>query len=111
MFSFWDKNSLLSTDLIVIGGGIVGLSVACSVKERYPNKNIMIFERGLLPTGASTKNAGFAITDLFEEFLENVKIFGEKKGVEMFDEYLYGRGILERRLGAEGMGFKRNGLY
>lgn len=29
----------------------------------------------------------------------------------MFDEYLHGRRILERRLTAQGMGFKKNGLY
>lgn len=77
MFSFWDKNNFLNYDLIIIGGGIVGLSTACSVLEQFPNLNVMVLERGLIPTGASTKNAGFAITDLFTEFIDNVKIFGE----------------------------------
>lgn len=40
MLSFWDKNSFIQNDLIVVGGGIVGLSVACSVKEKLPHLDI-----------------------------------------------------------------------
>lgn len=38
---------------------LVGLSVGCSVLEKHPNKKVVILERGVIPTGASTKNAGF----------------------------------------------------
>ena len=37
--------------------------MAANVLEKHPEKKIVILERGLLPTGASTKNAGFASTN------------------------------------------------
>ena len=60
MLSFWEKQSFLRYDLLVIGGGIVGLSTACSWKEKFPNRSVLVLERGIFPSGASTKNAGFA---------------------------------------------------
>lgn len=41
---------------------IVGLSVAACVLEKHPKKRVILLERGVLPTGASTKNAGFIAT-------------------------------------------------
>ena len=60
MLSYWEKQSLLQYDHIVLGSGIVGLSAAISLKERQPQARVLVLERALLPTGASTKNAGFA---------------------------------------------------
>lgn len=54
MLSFWEKNSLLNYDVIIVGSGILGLSTACEIKERRPEKNVLILERGIFPTGAST---------------------------------------------------------
>lgn len=60
-FSFWETQTYLSDiDLIVIGSGIVGLSTAISYKQKNKNAKVIVLERGVLPTGASTKNAGFA---------------------------------------------------
>lgn len=61
MISFWEKRSLVDYNYLVIGGGIVGLSTAISIKEKVPKSSVLVVERGILPSGASTKNAGFAI--------------------------------------------------
>ncbi len=34
MFSYWEKTEFENNDLIIIGGGIVGLSVAASTLEK-----------------------------------------------------------------------------
>ncbi len=47
-------------DFIVIGAGFTGLSTAIHLKLAHPQKSVLIVERGVLPYGASTKNAGFA---------------------------------------------------
>ena len=57
--SFWERESFLSNiDVAIIGSGLVGLSAAIHLKEKHPNLQVVIFERGALPTGASTRNAG-----------------------------------------------------
>jgi glycine/D-amino acid oxidase-like deaminating enzyme len=60
-YSYWEKKHLFfDYDLIVIGSGIVGLSTAISFKEKNKKAKILILEKGILPNGASLKNAGFA---------------------------------------------------
>ncbi len=59
--SYWEKKTYFEQiDFLVIGAGIVGLSTAIYLRERFKKAKIVIIERGYLPTGASTKNAGFA---------------------------------------------------
>ena len=60
MFSYWEQQSFFNYDYIIIGAGITGLSTAIELKERQPKATVLVLERGILPTGASTKNAGFA---------------------------------------------------
>src|SRR5690554_7400913 len=60
-FSFWEnKNWFSDIDFAIIGSGIVGLHTALRLRRLYPASKIVIFEKGMLPQGASTKNAGFA---------------------------------------------------
>jgi glycine/D-amino acid oxidase-like deaminating enzyme len=59
--SFWEKKYFFEgIDFVIVGAGIVGYSTAIQLKKKYPNAKIVILERGYLPTGASSKNAGFA---------------------------------------------------
>lgn len=74
--SYWEKNSYFrNLDYVVIGSGIVGLSTAIFLKKRYKDSRVLVLERGYLPTGASTKNAGFACfgspTELFDDLKSN----------------------------------------
>jgi len=60
-YSFWEKYFIAQdTDITIIGSGIVGLSTAISIRERPPHMALKTFERGSVPYGASTKNAGFS---------------------------------------------------
>ncbi|MBL4708521.1 MAG: FAD-binding oxidoreductase [Flavobacteriales bacterium] len=72
--SFWEKESYLSkVDFLIIGSGIVGLSTAIHLKQQHPNKKVLVLERGYLPTGASTKNAGFACIGSASELLDDLE--------------------------------------
>jgi glycine/D-amino acid oxidase-like deaminating enzyme len=57
--SYWElKNWFTKVDYTVVGSGIVG-HAACAC-AKYPESKILVLEKGMLPHGASTKNAGFA---------------------------------------------------
>jgi gamma-glutamylputrescine oxidase len=58
--SFWERSIYTDgIDFAIIGAGIVGMSTALHLRKAHPKAKIVILERGYLPTGASTKNAGF----------------------------------------------------
>ena len=70
--SYWEKSSYLENiDFLIIGSGIVGLSTAIFLKKKNKNYKVLVIDRGYLPTGASTKNAGFTCfgspTELFDD--------------------------------------------
>ena len=71
--SYWEEESFLKNiDYTVIGSGIVGLTCALELRRLNPNSKIIILERGFLPTGASTKNAGFTCFGSPSELLDDL---------------------------------------
>lgn len=72
--SHWEfQNWLEDIDFTIVGSGIVGLQCALSLRELHPHANIRIIEKGILPEGASTKNAGFACFGSVSEILDDLK--------------------------------------
>lgn len=63
--AFWQKK----WDFIITGSGIVGLTTARELKLKYPDADILVLERGILPMGASTRNAGVACFGSISELL------------------------------------------
>ena len=55
MISFWERESFLAYDYLVVGAGITGLSTAATLLEQAPGTRVAVLERGLLPAGASTR--------------------------------------------------------
>ena len=111
MISIWEKESLLSYDVIVIGAGITGLSTAASLKERFPGLNILVLEKGTLPTGASTKNAGFACFGSATELLEDINLLGEAGMQKLVEKRWLGLQKTKTRLGDHSIGFEAIGGY
>lgn len=59
--SFWERKYYFEEiDFLIIGAGIVGCTAALRLREKYKDAKILVIERSYLPSGASTKNAGFA---------------------------------------------------
>jgi glycine/D-amino acid oxidase-like deaminating enzyme len=111
MFSYWEQQSFFDYQHIVIGAGIVGLSTAIELKEKYPHASVLVLERGLLPTGASTRNAGFACMGSVTELLEDLQNMTEHEVVMLYEWRKLGLRLLRKRLGDEHIGYVVNGSY
>jgi len=51
-----------SADIVIIGGGFTGLSSAYHLRQKFPDKQIVILEGAFCGYGASGRNGGFCIT-------------------------------------------------
>lgn len=111
MLSYWEKQSFTKYDYLVVGGGLVGLSAAASLAEKYPKKRIAILERGLFPAGASTKNAGFACFGNPTELLAEIETIGEEAMLKLVQKRWQGLQKLRKRLSDTKTGFKQTGSY
>lgn len=111
MHSIWEYNSLLRYDMIIVGGGIVGLSTAIFLKERFPQRRVAVLERGLLPSGASTRNAGFACMGSLTEMLDDLQNSSEESVCELFALRQNGLRRLRNMLGDEAIGYGEKGSY
>lgn len=110
--SYWEYQSWLSNiDYTIIGSGIVGLNTALRLKERFPKSNILILERGFLPNGASTKNAGFACFGSLSEILDDLNSHSEEEVIQLVQKRVNGLALLRNTLGDEKINFKLWGGY
>ena len=99
-FSFWEKDTWFSSiDFAVIGSGIVGLNAAICLKEKYPKSKVVIFERGMLPAGASTRNAGFACFGSLSELTADLKNQSEDEVFALVEKRWTGLKKLRERCG------------
>lgn len=111
-FSYWEQQSWLSKiDYTIVGSGIVGLSAALELKHRFPKSRILVLEKGLLPDGASTKNAGFACFGSFSEILEDLKHHTEEEVLELVRKRVKGLELLRKNLGDKTLGYRSYGGY
>lgn len=111
MLSYWEQQSLVQYDCIVLGSGIVGLSAAINIRERFPHKRVLVLERGLLPAGASTRNAGFACIGSLTEILDDLQQMPEKDVVSLVQLRRKGLQLLRARIGDERMDYAERGSY
>jgi len=109
MLSFWEKESFLEYDLLVIGGGITGLSTACSWKEKHPSRSVLVLESGIFPSGASTRNAGFACYGSAAEIQQDIRNMGTDKALGLVEMRKRGLSLLRKRLGDEAIGYEELG--
>ncbi|MBC7643293.1 MAG: FAD-binding oxidoreductase [Flavobacterium sp.] len=110
--SFWEiKNWFTNIDYTIVGSGIVGLHCSLQLRERFPNAKILIIEKGMLPQGASTKNAGFACFGSISEILDDLKNHSEQEVIELVQKRKDGLQLLRNRVGDNNLDFKPFGGY
>jgi gamma-glutamylputrescine oxidase len=111
-FSYWEHTAFIdNADVIIIGSGIVGLSAALYLKTREPNLKVLVLERGFLPSGASTKNAGFACFGTVSEQLEALKHSSEEEVARLANYKWRGLQRLRQNLGDENIDYYQHGGY
>jgi len=111
MISFWERESFIRYDFIVIGSGITGLSAAISYSEKFPASKILVLERGIFPTGASTKNAGFACIGSPTELIADLQTMSEPEVVNLVKLRFDGLNLLRSRLGDKAIDYQALGSY
>lgn len=111
-FSYWEQKYFWKPwDFTIIGSGITGLTSAYFIKRKYPKANVAVLERGFLPTGASTKNAGFACFGSMSEILDDLSIHPESKVLGLLRDRYAGLESLRQLLGDKKIGFDPCGGY
>ena len=111
MLSYWEREHLISFDSIVIGAGIVGINTAIHLKKLRPKAKIVVLEKGLLPSGASTKNAGFACFGSSTELTSDLKKFGQDKLLSLVEKRWKGLQNLRELVGDENIDFEASFGY
>ncbi len=108
--SYWEYKTWLSNiDFTIVGSGIVGLNCALYLKQRFPKAKLLILEKGLLPQGASTKNAGFACFGSISEILADLKQHSEEEVVDLVQKRWNGIQLLRKTLGDKAIDFQQLG--
>jgi len=96
--SFWETQTYFEgISFTIVGAGIVGYSTAIELKKRFPNRKILLLERGYLPTGASTKNAGFTCFGSGSEILDDLENQRREEVVDLVRKRYQGLQILLNR--------------
>ena len=110
--SFWEiKNWFSNVDFTIVGSGIVGLHCGLNLRERFPESKILILEKGLLPQGASTKNAGFACFGSLSEIIDDLKSHSEEDVIQLIQKRWNGLQLLRKRIGDTALDYKPYGGY
>jgi hypothetical protein len=110
--SYWEKDRYFNhIDVVIAGSGIVGLNAALSLKEKQPSLNILVAERGALPSGASTKNAGFACFGSVSELMDDLTKMTENEVFSLVEKRFRGLQKLRAKIGDAAMRFEENGGY
>jgi len=111
-FSYWEvKTWFDNVDFAVVGSGIVGLNCALHLRKLHPKSKIIVLERGLLPNGASTKNAGFACFGSMSELISDLKTHTEDEVFRLVKKRFEGIRLLREMLGDKQIGYKNHGGY
>src|ERR1700679_2101884 len=110
--SIWEKESFFApADIVIAGSGVVGLWSAYYLKKKAPSLSITIVERGLIPTGASTRNAGFACFGTLSEMVAGFKEMGEDQFLELTEMRYKGLRKINKTFKDKAIGFQYDGGY
>lgn len=105
-FSYWERKHFWNYwDYTIVGSGITGLTASIFIKRKYPKAKVVIIERGMLPSGASTKNAGFACFGSMSEILDDLKTTSEEAVFNLIKNRFNGLAALRNLLDDKQTGY------
>ncbi|MBA4166227.1 MAG: FAD-binding oxidoreductase [Chitinophagaceae bacterium] len=110
--SVWEKESFFApADVLIAGSGFVGLWSAYYLKKNNPSLKITVVDRGVIPTGASTRNAGFACFGSPTELMGDVNSMGENNMLELVEMRHTGISRIQKLFGKREIDFDGCGGY
>lgn len=110
--SYWEIKTWLSkVDFTLVGSGIVGLNCALQLKDKFPKSKILVLEKGILPQGASTKNAGFACFGSLSEIIDDLNHHSEDEVLQLVKKRVNGLRLLRETLGDHNINYQNLGGY
>lgn len=110
--SFWEQDIFHKPyDVVIIGAGITGCSIALELKKNNPDIRILMLEKNFYPSGASTRNAGFACFGSVSELLDDLQHTPESEVKNLVRRRYEGLELLRESIPAEVMDFKMCGGY
>jgi gamma-glutamylputrescine oxidase len=111
-YSFWEQDTFInSIDVAIIGGGIVGLSAAIYLKMKKPELKVVVLEQGVVLSGASLRNAGFACFGSPSELLSDLETRSTNEVFQLVEDRLKGLQQLRSLLGDSVIEYAATGGY
>jgi len=112
MSSTWELESFYAPrDVIIAGSGFAGLWSAYHLKKNHPGLKILIIEKNPFPTGASTRNAGFACFGSVTELVDDAKVWGREKMLEIVAMRYEGVKKINKVFSANEINYKQYGGF
>jgi len=110
--SIWEQESFFAErDIIIVGAGLCGLWCARNLKLRNPGLKILILDKGIIPSGASTRNAGFACFGSPTELLHDAVVMGIERMWQIAEMRYKGIQKIKQYFSAGEIGYEECGGY
>lgn len=106
MISIWEQETFYrDTDVLIAGGGLMGLWTARELLQANPGLKITIAEAMPLPALASTRNAGFACFGSPSELWADRELMGESEMWAVAERRYRGIGKIRQVFGDAAIGY------
>ena len=85
--SYWEHQSYIGNlDYLIVGAGIVGMITALELKKAHPGANVLVVDKRLVGSGASSRNAGFACIGSLGEIIHDCSSLGESQTLQIISK-------------------------
>lgn len=107
--SFWVKRHLERADIVIIGGGLVGLLSSIRLKEKFPKREVWVLDKAPFLWSASWRNAGFACYGSAGELLDEARRSSRDQALDLYRRRFEGLVQLRKEFGDASLGFESSG--
>lgn len=110
--SIWELETFYrNRDVVIIGAGFTGLWSAISIKEKFPEKLVLVVEKNNIPLGASTRNAGFSCFGSLTEIISDSEKMGWENTLNLVKMRFEGLQKIQKTFKAEEIDYEECGGF